>query len=69
MNRIFVEELIIHLWGNDSYIPGRIGRVLVKGKPVAYIGEIAPEVLSNFALEVPVSTFELNLTDLFEVMK
>ena len=59
-----IEEIV-----HDSYIPGRIGRVLVKGKPVAYIGEIAPEVLSNFALEVPVSTFELNLTDLFEVMK
>jgi phenylalanyl-tRNA synthetase beta chain len=51
---------------HDSFIQGRVGRVLVKGKKVAYMGEINPEVLTNFELEVPVSTFELNLTELFK---
>jgi len=50
---------------HPSFIPGRVGRVIVKGKKVAYIGEIAPIVLENFSLEMPVVVFELNLTELF----
>ncbi|MEE9525232.1 MAG: phenylalanine--tRNA ligase subunit beta [Candidatus Woesearchaeota archaeon] len=54
---------------HSSFIEGRVGRVVVEGKKVAYIGEISPQVLSNFDLNVPVCGFELNLTELFEVMK
>jgi len=62
---------------HPSFIPGRVGRVSVQGKikgkqiekDVAYIGEINPQVLSNFNLEMPVAAFELNLTELFEVIK
>ncbi|MFC1728507.1 phenylalanine--tRNA ligase subunit beta [Nanoarchaeota archaeon] len=54
---------------HDSFIAGRVGRVSVKGKDVAYIGEINPIVLRNFDLTVPASGFELNLTELFEVLK
>ena len=53
---------------HDSFIPGRVARVLVKGKNVAYIGEIHPEVLGNFELENPVVGFELNLSELFELI-
>jgi phenylalanyl-tRNA synthetase beta chain len=54
---------------HPSFIPGRAGRVSVKGKKVAYIGEIHPQVLDNFGIEQPVCVFELNLTDLFEIIK
>ena len=54
---------------HDSFIPGRVGRVIVNGKKIAFIGEISPKVLNNFGLEVPVVGLELNLTELFEVMK
>ncbi|MBW2985101.1 phenylalanine--tRNA ligase subunit beta [Candidatus Woesearchaeota archaeon] len=50
---------------HDSFIKGRVARVSVKGKDVAYIGEIKPEVLRNFDLDMPVSGFELNLSELF----
>ncbi|MCD4760113.1 phenylalanine--tRNA ligase subunit beta [archaeon] len=50
---------------HDSFIPGRVGRVSIKGKNVAYIGELSPLVLSKFELENPVSCFELNLSELF----
>jgi len=53
---------------HPSFIPGRVGRVNVEGKGVAYIGELHPKTLTSFALEMPVVAFELNLTDLFEVM-
>lgn len=59
-----IEETTHH-----SFIPGRVGRVVVNGKGVAYIGEMHPKVLSNFGLGVPAAALELNLTDLFEVMK
>lgn len=51
---------------HDSFIEGRVGRVSVKGKDVAYIGEIHPVVLENFGLDMPVSCLELNLSELFE---
>ncbi len=53
---------------HDSFISGRVGRVSVKGKDIGYIGEIHPSVLKNFSLENPVVGFELNLSDLFELM-
>ncbi|MFC1649081.1 phenylalanine--tRNA ligase subunit beta, partial [Nanoarchaeota archaeon] len=53
---------------HDSFINGRVARVKVNNKDVAYVGEIHPEVLCNFNLELPVSAFELNLTDLMEVI-
>lgn len=54
---------------HPSFIPGRVARVVVAGKKVAYMGEIAPQVLENFDLQMPVAAFELNLTELYEVMK
>ena len=54
---------------HGSFLPGRVGRVVVNDKKVAYIGEIAPSVLSNFDLDIPVSGFELNLSDLFLSLK
>lgn len=50
---------------HDSFIPGRVGRVIVNGKKVAFIGEISPQVIANWNLEVPVVGFELNLSELF----
>jgi len=53
---------------HKSFIEGRVARVSIDGKNVAYIGEINPRVLINWELETPVTAFELNLTDLFEVI-
>jgi len=54
---------------HPSFIPGRVGRVVFNGKKVAYIGEIHPRILDSFNLEMPVAALELNLTDLFNVIK
>jgi phenylalanyl-tRNA synthetase beta chain len=50
---------------HPSFIPGRVGRVSVAGKNIAYIGELAPVVLDSFGLEMPVAAFELNLSEMF----
>lgn len=66
--RILNVEYTIEEVDHDSFIEGRVGRVVVSGKKVAYIGEISPEVISTYGLEVPVAGLELNLTELFEVL-
>lgn len=53
---------------HPSFISGRVARVKVKDKGIAFIGEINPKVISNFELEVPISAFELNLTELFNLV-
>jgi len=52
-----------------SFIEGRCGRAIVKGKKVAYLGEINPVVLENWGLEMPVAALELNLSELFELLQ
>jgi phenylalanyl-tRNA synthetase beta chain len=52
---------------HNSFIEGRVGRVLINGKKIAYIGEINPGVLQNWELEVPVTVFELNLRELYGI--
>jgi phenylalanyl-tRNA synthetase beta chain len=53
---------------HNSFIEGRVGRVIANGKKIAYIGEINPRVLQNWELEVPVTAFELNLTELYGII-
>ncbi|MDD5331667.1 MAG: phenylalanine--tRNA ligase subunit beta [Candidatus Nanoarchaeia archaeon] len=53
---------------HNSFIPGRVGRISVKGKKIAYIGEIHPKVLVNFGLENPVAALEINITELSKLM-
>ena len=54
---------------HKSFISGRVGRVYVNGTAIAYLGEIHPQVLNNFSIDVPSSAFELNLTELFRILK
>ena len=49
-------------------IEGRSAEILLKGKEVGFIGELHPKVLTNFGLIVPVSSFEINLTKIFELI-
>lgn len=51
---------------HNSFIKGRVGRVVVDGKKVAYIGEINPKILVKLGIEFPVVGFELNLTEMLE---
>ena len=50
---------------HPSFIEGRVARIVSNNKKVGYIGEISPEVLTNFDLNMPVAALELNLTELF----
>jgi len=54
---------------HPSFIAGRVARGSVNGVDIAYVGEIHPEVLQKWDLQVPVCAFELNLTELFKIQK
>lgn len=66
--RSFNIEYTISETEHNSFIPGRVARVGVKGKGVAFIGEIHPVIMEKLALEMPVAAFEINLTDLYNIM-
>ncbi len=63
-------ELKYDLTDNDhaSFIKGRVARVIVNTHKVAYIGEIHPQVLANWTIEMPVAVIEINLTELFNIL-
>jgi phenylalanyl-tRNA synthetase beta chain len=46
-------------------IQGRSASIRVNGKDVGFIGEVHPQVLTNFGLLVPVASFEINLEKVF----
>ncbi len=54
---------------HKSFIPGRVGKVCAKGKEFAFIGEISPEILSQWEIAMPVSAMEINISVLFEIMR
>jgi len=53
---------------HESFIEGRMARAVIKGKDIAYFGELNPNVLENWDLEMPVVTFGINLDELFKLL-
>ena len=43
------------------FIPGRSGQILLDRQKVGVIGEVHPQVLSNWKIEVPVAVWELEV--------
>ncbi len=54
---------------HGSFIEGRVGRVSVQGKEIAYVGEVHPHVLEKWNVQMPVAALELNLTELFSLLR
>ena len=46
---------------DPRFIPGRVASVVVGGRPAGVIGELAPEVLENWGIEMPCTAGELCL--------
>jgi phenylalanyl-tRNA synthetase beta chain len=44
---------------HDSFIEGRVGKILIAGEEVGMVGEVNPAVLEQWKLENPVAAFEL----------
>ena len=48
-----------------TFIAGRAARLAVAGEPIGILGEVHPEVLTNFGLTYPVALAELKLERVF----
>ena len=46
---------------HNSFIEGRIAKIIVDGKEVGFVGEIHPEVLLNWGLDFPIAAFEIDI--------
>jgi len=53
-------------WG---FAEGRSASVFAKGMEVGYVGEVRPDALVSFGVNVPVSGFEINLSSVREQLK
>lgn len=62
------KEVIIKDTEHNSFLSGRAGSVHVSGKQIGIIGEIHPQVLENFGIEMPVVAFEIDLDELMNLL-
>jgi phenylalanyl-tRNA synthetase beta chain len=46
---------------HESFIKGRVGKIILNQKEIGLIGELHPQVLINFGLITPIVVFEINL--------
>ncbi len=53
---------------NGTFIDGRSGSIFVNNKKIGFIGEVKPEVITNFHLDMPISGFEINLDELSKLI-
>lgn len=48
-----------------NLIPGRTADILLNGKPAGYIGEVHPETLRSWSINMPLAFIEFTLNDFF----
>lgn len=53
---------------HPSFLEGRAGRIIVSGKTLGVIGEVHPEVLERWQIAVPVVSFDVNLSQLTDLL-
>jgi phenylalanyl-tRNA synthetase beta chain len=49
---------------HPSFIDGRVGQLILHGKPCGLLGELHPQVLDNWQITMPCTAFELSLDTL-----
>jgi len=69
LNNLNIKGYKIEESSFPCYISGRVAKIVVGGKPLGRFGEIHPEVVSNWELEMPVAAAEMNVDLLFELVK
>ena len=59
-----VADYALHPCGENRFMKGRQARVMIDGKAIGVIGEVHPQVLENFGLQMPCVAFEVRLDEL-----
>ncbi|HYA22313.1 MAG TPA: phenylalanine--tRNA ligase subunit beta, partial [Thermoproteota archaeon] len=53
---------------HPSFIEGRVANVVLNGANLGVLGEISPEVLEAWNIEIPVSAFEIDVSSLCDIL-
>jgi phenylalanyl-tRNA synthetase beta chain len=76
--KMYLESALRTVFGRDASTPeekhwafasGRCAKVILGGTQLGHVGEVKPESIEAFGLGVPVSGFEVDLTQMFELLK
>lgn len=66
LGKLGVDFSVTH-WAHPSFIPGRVALVTNGDAKLGFLGELAPEVLTNWGARVPIAALELSLTTLSRI--
>ncbi len=53
---------------HQSFIKGRCASIIINERNIGFIGELNPEVLSNFNIEMPAAALEIDISELFRIV-
>lgn len=62
--RMLDKKYSLEVFDSDMFIPGRSGKVMIKGEEIGVMGEIAPEILKRWGIVMPVASFEIDIQKL-----
>jgi len=51
----------------DGFIEGRVGKIMLNGKEIGFIGEVHPSLLSSFNLKMSLNYFEIDLENILKI--
>jgi phenylalanyl-tRNA synthetase beta chain len=51
------------------FIDGRVGEVIFNGVRIGFMGEIHPRILKNWKIKMPVALVEIDLNEIFDILK
>jgi len=60
--RMLSLEIEVKKSSHESLIEGRTGKIVLNKKEIGVIGEVSPQVLSNWGLDVPIAVFEIDIS-------
>jgi phenylalanyl-tRNA synthetase beta chain len=63
----FGEEICTKSYEDEFFITGRSANIYIKDSLIGVIGEVSPKVISEFNMRVPVSAFEIVLSDFLKL--
>ncbi len=64
----FAIEFELKTQNYEFFIQGRSASIISNGKEVGFIGELSPEVISNWSIHYPIAGLELDLDALFNIV-
>lgn len=67
LNSISGIDLETRTTSDPMLVNGRTAEIIVKDKKAGIIGEMNQEIIDNFKLRVPVSVFEINVSDILKI--